>query len=236
MDVSEFQVLEEEDIVDLLESDTFPAENEEALEYSFPLGDWRNLIELRPRSVEPVLDYVESDGYSVTNGSKILWNTFDRYEPQNIETDARSRVNSFLKIAAENSDAPVGNYNNTHFMLESEGDFEALMDYSRLAFMERCLQLLDNGDDRVSYIRASKLDDYQDELNEELWESLVSEEYFEGNDSFDPYSFGLGYEARRSFTAYQSKLNNIRESEDDFEIKGSPEEISISREAVSLFG
>lgn len=148
-----------------------------------------------------------------------------------------------LSTAAESDSVPVEEWGGTKYSLGFEDDGEGFVDYSKFVFLDRAVTIL--ASDKRYKCPASNLKDHasKGELNieDEKWEALKTdsflnpvEKYEYGEEDFrgNPKTGSEGSEVGRDFLAYQNVLGNLR---DDQTITVNPEEVDISRFAVTYF-
>lgn len=239
MAFSHFDELTETDIDQLLESDQFPVESREAAEIDVPQETTRRVRNLRPRTVEPIAQYVAEGNHRVADSITILRNTVETYGNESSEPDEPKRqIGSFLKLADNSEDIPIEQWNTTKFSLKMDEEFmDELMDLARFNFIDRCVEVLENN--RTSYKRAPSLPEYSDQISSSKWEDLVTEECHKPSEY--PYvkkdftAFNSRVDDRtmaNSFLDYHLTINNLKKTDTGYMVKGSPEEVRISRKAL----
>lgn len=242
MDLDEFSQVTRDEIEHFLESDRVRFSDPEALEYSLPMKPDRKR-DIRPRSVLPIKEYLEQGGHPVTSSRRILQD-LDGYSSKiDAPTEPSRQIGALLSMAADSEDVPVEEWNAQKYSLNFDDNAEKLLDYTRIAFVDRCLEILDG---RENSEAAKYLPTHLEKVNENKWEALYTGNYRLKRDEKDVYRFdqnsfqskeitgagGKSIELGRSFIRYQLGVNNIREDDDGYLLKAAPEEVEISRAAA----
>lgn len=241
MDAERFAGLTEQDIASFLESDSFEFSREEALKCDLPLSSDRKR-DVRPRSVLPVKEYLDQGGPHVTDSGRILLEIGDYDSREDAPRISKRRIGALLNMGADSDHVPIENWGSTSYQLNFEDDdLEELLDYSRITFIDKCMDILSGKENSEA---ARHLPEHLDSIEERRWEALKTADYWDQGEEFYEYNESSfrgtnpftderkNGDAGKSFIAYHIGLNNLRETEEGYLLNAAPEEIELSRKVA----
>lgn len=239
MSVDSFDELTNSDIDRLVQDSRFNVERKDALELDVPAKIPLQESSLRPRTVNAIRHYLETDGPLTVGVDNLLGEAAGTEHPGSaIPSQPKIEMTCFLKAAVNSENLAVEKVNGSKFDLEmNDEQIDRLIDLAEFNFIDRCLSTLDG--DSGQYSSADAITEYDGQVSNNKWQALYSENAIIGDiyvyteDDFAAFNLQVDdEEMAKSFLQYHMALNNLKEDDNQYIIKACPEEIDISADAI----
>lgn len=227
--MDDFRYLSIEEVEKLLTEEDFTADNEDLMELSLN-PDERHRYVIRPRNMKPIESFVNSDPHPriQRNARLLIENSEGIEDPWSSSVREVSRL---LNLISEESD-DIKAHNSNRYSFDME-DFDHFMDYSKLFYFDRCLDVIDNPDSSSMSNFPEEYRLMDQDLKDIYWSALEIDGSPHGGTEEFSYPIPTSIETDRDkLSKYFLRTNLITQSG---KLKASDEEIELAKKALTYY-